>query len=103
MSRWKAAHILLVATQKSAAKDDPTPEDLYETGCVATVPQMLKLPDGTVKVLVEGLHRALLTALTNNGEFFPEKPVLWVPPRTERPKWKRCAVRCLPISTSLSN
>jgi ATP-dependent Lon protease len=62
-------HILLVA-QKSAAKDDPTPEDLYETGCVATVLQMLKLPDGTVKVLVEGLHRALLTALTNNGEFF---------------------------------
>ncbi len=62
-------HVLLVA-QKSAAKDDPTPEDLYETGCVATVLQMLKLPDGTVKVLVEGLHRALLTALTNNGEFF---------------------------------
>ncbi len=62
-------HILLVA-QKSAAKDDPNPEDLYDTGCVATVLQMLKLPDGTVKVLVEGLHRALLTALTNNGEFF---------------------------------
>ena len=62
-------HVLLVA-QKSAAKDDPTPEDLYDTGCVATVLQMLKLPDGTVKVLVEGLHRALLTALTNNGEFF---------------------------------
>lgn len=62
-------HILLVA-QKSAAKDDPTPEDLYDTGCVATVLQMLKLPDGTVKVLVEGLHRALLTSLTNNGEFF---------------------------------
>lgn len=62
-------HILLVA-QKSAAKDDPSPEDLYDTGCVATVLQMLKLPDGTVKVLVEGLHRALLTALTNNGEFF---------------------------------
>ncbi len=62
-------HILLVA-QKSAAKDDPSPEDLYETGCVATVLQMLKLPDGTVKVLVEGLHRALLTALTNNGEFY---------------------------------
>ncbi len=62
-------HILLVA-QKSAAKDDPTPEDLYETGCVATVLQMLKLPDGTVKVLVEGLHRALLNTLTNNGEFF---------------------------------
>jgi ATP-dependent Lon protease len=62
-------HILLVA-QKSAAKDDPSPEDLYDTGCVATVLQMLKLPDGTVKVLVEGLHRARLIALTNNGDFF---------------------------------
>jgi len=62
-------HILLVA-QKSAAKDEPTPEDLFEVGCVATVLQMLKLPDGTVKVLVEGLHRALLLSVTNDGEFF---------------------------------
>ena len=46
-------HILLVA-QKSAAKDDPAAEDLYPIGSVATVLQMLKLPDGTVKVLVEG-------------------------------------------------
>ena len=50
-------HILLVA-QKSAAKDDPGAEDLYPIGCVATVLQMLKLPDGTVKVLVEGKKRA---------------------------------------------
>ena len=49
--------ILLVA-QKSAAKDDPTPEDLYDIGSVATILQMLKLPDGTVKVLVEGNQRA---------------------------------------------
>ncbi len=62
-------HILLVA-QKSAAKDDPTPEDLFEVGCVATVLQMLRLPDGTVKVLVEGMHRALLTSVTSAGEFF---------------------------------
>ncbi|HWU65996.1 MAG TPA: LON peptidase substrate-binding domain-containing protein, partial [Methylophilus sp.] len=48
--------ILLVA-QKSANKDDPVAEDLYEIGTLATVLQMLKLPDGTVKVLVEGLHR----------------------------------------------
>ena len=45
-------HILLVA-QKSAAKDEPSGEDLYAIGSVATVLQMLKLPDGTVKVLVE--------------------------------------------------
>ncbi len=46
-------HIMLVA-QKSAAKDEPTAKDLYEIGCVANILQMLKLPDGTVKVLVEG-------------------------------------------------
>ncbi|WP_341666790.1 endopeptidase La [Alcaligenes sp. SDU_A2] len=50
-------NIMLVA-QKSAGKDDPTPEDLYEIGCAASILQMLKLPDGTVKVLVEGLQRA---------------------------------------------
>src|SRR5574343_1920099 len=49
--------ILLVA-QKSAAKDDPEPEDLYRIGCMANILQMLKLPDGTVKVLDEGTQRA---------------------------------------------
>jgi ATP-dependent Lon protease len=62
-------HILLIA-QKSAAKDDPAPEDLYDIGCVATVLQMLKLPDGTVKVLVEGLHRARVSDPSNDGEFY---------------------------------
>lgn len=51
--------IFLVA-QKDAAVDDPTAEDVYETGTVATILQMLKLPDGTVKVLVEGVQRATL-------------------------------------------
>jgi len=58
--------ILLVA-QKTAAQDDPTPEDLYDTGSVATVLQMLKLPDGTVKVLVEGNQRARVLAVTDVG------------------------------------
>ncbi|QOL24390.1 endopeptidase La [Thalassotalea sp. LPB0316] len=49
--------IFLVA-QKDAAVDDPTAEDVYQTGTVATILQMLKLPDGTVKVLVEGVQRA---------------------------------------------
>src|SRR3982750_1648295 len=49
--------ILLVA-QKSAAKDDPGPQDMYSIGCVSNILQMLKLPDGTVKVLVEGGTRA---------------------------------------------
>ena len=53
-------NILLVA-QKSAAKDDPGAEDMYEIGCVASILQMLKLPDGTVKVLVEGGSRARIS------------------------------------------
>jgi ATP-dependent Lon protease len=51
--------IVLVA-QKSAAKDDPAPEDMYRIGSIANILQMLKLPDGTVKVLVEGTRRATL-------------------------------------------
>ena len=49
--------IMLVA-QKAAAKDEPSVEDMFEVGCVSTILQMLKLPDGTVKVLVEGQQRA---------------------------------------------
>lgn len=61
--------ILLVA-QKSANKDDPVAEDLYEIGTLATVLQMLKLPDGTVKVLVEGLHRVRVTEFTETDDCF---------------------------------
>lgn len=50
-------HIMLAA-QKAAAKDEPSADDIYEIGCVANILQMLKLPDGTVKVLVEGAQRA---------------------------------------------
>ena len=57
-------NILLVA-QKSAAKDDPSPEDMYEIGCVSGILQMLKLPDGTVKVLVEGASRARIRSVTD--------------------------------------
>ena len=56
--------IVLVA-QKSAAKDDPAPEDLYEIGSIANILQMLKLPDGTVKVLVEGSQRARITGIVD--------------------------------------
>jgi ATP-dependent Lon protease len=56
--------ILLVA-QRSAAKDDPGPEDMYPIGCVASILQMLKLPDGTVKVLVEGGARARIRGVTD--------------------------------------
>jgi ATP-dependent Lon protease len=49
--------IMLVA-QKAAAKDEPSVADMFDVGCVSTILQMLKLPDGTVKVLVEGQQRA---------------------------------------------
>jgi ATP-dependent Lon protease len=61
--------ILLVA-QKNAAQDDPTTEDIYAVGTVSTVLQLLKLPDGTVKVLVEGGKRARITGFTENDAFF---------------------------------
>src|SRR5512146_750695 len=61
-------HILLVA-QKQAAKDDPGAGDLYEIGSIATVLQMLKLPDGTVKVLVEGTQRAQIRSIEEHGEY----------------------------------
>jgi ATP-dependent Lon protease len=61
-------HILLVA-QKQAAKDDPVAEDLYDIGSVATVLQMLKLPDGTVKVLVEGTQRARIVRVEERAEY----------------------------------
>ena len=61
--------ILLVA-QKNAAQDDPTPGDIYSVGTIGTVLQLLKLPDGTVKVLVEGGQRTRITRYTDNKEFF---------------------------------
>ena len=56
----EAGKSILLVAQKSAAKDDPGPQDMYEIGCVSSILQMLKLPDGTVKVLVEGSQRARL-------------------------------------------
>jgi ATP-dependent Lon protease len=61
--------VLLVA-QKTAAKDEPAVEDLYTVGCIAKILQMLKLPDGTVKVLVEGTQRADVANVEDSLEFF---------------------------------
>ncbi|MBW7900181.1 MAG: endopeptidase La [Rhodocyclaceae bacterium] len=62
-------NILLVA-QKSAAKDEPSAEDMYDIGCVANILQMLKLPDGTVKVLVEGAQRARVESIDAGETMF---------------------------------
>ena len=61
--------IMLVA-QKAAAKDEPSVEDMFEVGCVATILQLLKLPDGTVKVLVEGQQRAKVNRIEEGEQHF---------------------------------
>jgi ATP-dependent Lon protease len=61
--------IMLVA-QKAAAKDEPSVTDMFEVGCVSTILQMLKLPDGTVKVLVEGQQRAKVDGIEDGESHF---------------------------------
>jgi ATP-dependent Lon protease len=61
---------ILLVTQKNAAQDDPTTADIFTVGTVGTVLQLLKLPDGTVKVLVEGRHRARIQRFADNEQFF---------------------------------
>lgn len=73
---------IMLAAQKSAGKDDPTPDDVYEIGCVATILQMLKLPDGTVKVLVEGAQRARVTAIQDAETHFTSDVLPLLPDET---------------------
>ena len=61
---------ILLATQKDKDDDDPAPAAIYDVGVVATVLQLLKLPDGTVKVLVEGRARAGVTRFTDQADFY---------------------------------
>jgi ATP-dependent Lon protease len=66
----KADKSILLATQRNSSDDDPTPGAIYDIGVVATVLQLLKLPDGTVKVLVEGKSRTSLIRFTQREAFF---------------------------------
>jgi ATP-dependent Lon protease len=61
---------ILLVTQKNSADDDPAPADIYEIGVLASVLQLLKLPDGTVKVLVEGKQRAAVLKFTGQEVFY---------------------------------
>src|SRR5919108_5032192 len=61
---------ILLATQKNASDDDPAPAAIYEVGTLASVLQLLKLPDGTVKVLVEGAARARVARYTDRSDYF---------------------------------
>ncbi len=66
-SAMEAERRIMLVAQKTAAKDEPVVEDMFEVGCVATILQLLKLPDGTVKVLVEGQQRAKVNQI-EDGE-----------------------------------
>lgn len=61
---------ILLLTQRDASQDDPEPKDLYDIGTLGTILQLLKLPDGTVKVLVEGAQRTRVAEFGDNEEFF---------------------------------
>ncbi|MBC7718216.1 MAG: endopeptidase La [Chitinophagaceae bacterium] len=61
---------IMLLAQKAASKDEPAVEDMFEVGCVATILQLLKLPDGTVKVLVEGQQRARVNKIEDSDQHF---------------------------------
>ncbi|MFT6669208.1 MAG: ATP-dependent Lon protease, partial [Afipia broomeae] len=62
--------LIFLATQKNASDDDPAPDSIYEIGTLASVLQLLKLPDGTVKVLVEGLERGKAGKYADRTDFY---------------------------------
>jgi len=69
-SAMEAGRQIMLVAQKAAGKDEPRADDMFEVGCVSSILQMLKLPDGTVKVLVEGLQRATTDKIDDSGEHF---------------------------------
>jgi ATP-dependent Lon protease len=69
-SAMEAERRIMLVAQKAAAKDEPSVEDMFEVGCVATILQLLKLPDGTVKVLVEGQQRATVNKIEEGEQHF---------------------------------
>ncbi|MCU7371512.1 endopeptidase La [Paucibacter sp. O1-1] len=78
----EAGRQIMLVAQKAAGKDEPKPDDMFEVGCVSSILQMLKLPDGTVKVLVEGLQRASTSSITETEEHFVAE-VVPIPPEAD--------------------
>ena len=78
----EAGRQIMLVAQKAAGKDEPKPDDMFDVGCVSSILQMLKLPDGTVKVLVEGIQRANTHSISDNGEYFVAD-VTPVPPEAD--------------------
>ena len=69
-SAMEAGKSIVLVAQKTAAKDEPAADDLYRVGSIANILQMLKLPDGTVKVLVEGTQRAKILRVLDEKSHF---------------------------------
>ena len=88
--------IMLVA-QKAAAQDDPLVSDMFDVGCIATILQMLKLPDGTVKVLVEGHQRAAVNKIDESESHFTANvtPAALVADAADKGKGKASEVEAL--------
>ncbi len=80
----KADKFILLATQVNAAEDDPKPEAIFSAGVLASVLQLLKLPDGTVKVLVEGVARAKVTDYVRTDDYY-EAEAIMTPEETPDP------------------
>ena len=84
-SAMAAERRIMLVAQKAAAKDEPSVADMFEVGCVSTILQMLKLPDGTVKVLVEGQQRARVNGIEDGESHFTANltPVEVLPVETD--------------------
>ncbi|TGU22573.1 endopeptidase La, partial [bacterium M00.F.Ca.ET.156.01.1.1] len=74
---------ILLATQMNAADDDPEPDAIFDIGTLANVLQLLKLPDGTVKVLVEGASRAKIVSFTDRADFHEARATALAEPEEE--------------------
>src|SRR3954464_11132884 len=82
----EAGRQIMLVAQKAAGKDEPRADDMCEIGCVSSILQMLKLPDGTVKVLVEGIQRATTREINDSGEHFVAEAVPVAPPTEASPE-----------------
>jgi len=92
---------IMLVTQINASDDDPDPSAIHKVGTVANVLQLLKLPDGTVKVLVEGRARAEIDTYTSREDFYEASATCSRSRMTIRSNWKPCRVRSSPNSRAM--
>ncbi|MDH4209358.1 MAG: LON peptidase substrate-binding domain-containing protein, partial [Anaerolineae bacterium] len=101
-------HCIIIVTQREPDLGEPSPEDLYEIGTIASIARMLRMPDGTTSILVEGLQRARITEYTQTEGFFRVKAIL-IPEEVEDQPLTEALMRaalalfekCVQLSNSL--